>query len=174
MQTNVLFENRKKKNVRNFRTLTFTQPLFLLGGCTSNTPVFMAALTADLDHCNNNAKIIFQNVKINQGSGYSGGVFTAPVAGYYAFSATLSTSDNNQYHVAFVKDNDSNKIGYMYADPSSIWMQRSSTVMTHLNQNEKVWMMCLGDSRIEGDHQHHYSGATDFHSHMSGFLVSAD
>ena len=100
------------------------------------------------------------------------GIFTAPVSGIYSFSATLSVTPNNSYHVAFVKGNVTNAIGYLYADIHNIWMQRSTTVLTHLNQNEEVWMVCLEDSRIDGDHGP--GGANDFHSHMSGFLVSAD
>ena len=103
------------------------------------------------------------------------GIFTAPVSGIYAFSATLSAMSNNDYHVAFVKGNATNDIGYLYADAQNIWHQRSTAVFTHLNQNEEVWMVCLLDSRIEGDdNQRAIEGANDFHSHMSGFLVSAD
>ena len=136
----------------------------------------MAALSADLIHCTPQQPVIFDSVKVNQGGGYDDqhGMFTAPVAGVYAFSATLSVIPGNKFHVAFVKENATNEIGYLYADPQNIWLQRSTTVFTHLNQNEDVWMVCLDDSRIEGDHQHGWAGANDYHSHMSGFLVSAD
>ena len=55
-----------------------------------------------------------------------------------------------------VKGNATNEISYLYADPQNIGLQRSTTVFTYMNQNEEVWMVCIGDvaSRIEGDHQH--------------------
>ena len=138
----------------------------------------MAALSADLLHCTKYQPVIFDAVKVNQGSAYSNvhGTFRAPVAGIYAFSTTLSVIPHNMYHVAIVKGNATNEIGYLYTDPQNIWLQRSTTVFTHMKQNEEVWMVCMGDgeSRIEGDHQHAWEGANDYHSHMSGFLVSAD
>ena len=147
--------------------------VILLIGCNEQPPVFMAALAADLVHCTYKQPVIFEAVKVIRGGGYNNvhGIFTAPVSGIYSFSATLSVTPNNSYHVAFVKGNATNAIGYLYADIQNIWMQRSTTVLTHLNQNEEVWMICLSDSRIDGAHQ---QGAYDFHSHMSGFLVSAD
>ena len=149
---------------------------FFLTGCNAGPPVFMAALSADLLHCTKHQPVIFDAVKVNRGSGYNNkhGIFQAPVAGIYAFSATLSVEPNNAFHVAIVRGNATNEIGYLYADPQNIWLQRSTTIFTHLDQNEEVWMVCLSDSRIEGDHQHGWEGANDFHSHMSGFLVSAD
>ena len=136
----------------------------------------MATLSNDYDSCRLHETVVFNSVKINQGSGYNNknGRFRAPVAGVYAFSATLSVEPHNQYHVAFVKGGSANQLGYLLADPQNIWLQRSTTVFTHLNRNDEVWMTCMGDSRIEGDHQHIWEGASDYHSHMSGFLVSAD
>ena len=136
----------------------------------------MAALSSNLVHCTHNQPIIFEAVKVNRGGGYNNqhGTFTAPVSGIYAFSTTLTVMPNNSYHVAFVKGNATNKIGYIHTDQNNIWKLGSTTVFTHLNQNEEVWMVCLSDSRIEGDYQHGMDGANDFDSHMSGFLVSAD
>ena len=136
----------------------------------------MAALSADLVHCTKYQHVIFDSVKINQGTGYNHihGIFTAPKAGIYAFSTTLSVTPSNNYHVAMVKGNATNQIGYLYADAPSIWLQRSTTVLTQMNQNEQVWMVCVDDSHIEGDHKHGYEGATDYHSHFSGFLISSD
>ena len=143
-------------------------------GCTEQLPVFMAALSADLVHCTDYQPIIFETVKVNRGGGYNNqhGTFTAPVPGIYSFSTTLTVMSNNLYHVALVKGNATNEIGYLHSTARNEWQQRSTTILTHLNQNEEVWMVCLGDSRIEGDRGQ--GGANDFHSHMSGFLVSAD
>ena len=145
-------------------------------GCATKSPVFMASLSADLVHCTLHQPVIFDSVKVNQGSGYdhNHGVFKAPVAGVYAFTATLSVIPHNQYHVAIVRGNANNEIGYLYTDPQNIWLERSTTVFTHLNMNEQVWMVCVGDSRIEGHHQHSWGAAGDYHSHFSGFLVTPD
>ena len=89
------------------------------------SPVFMATLSNDLDQCSKFQAVIFDQVKVNQGGGYDNkaGVFRAPVAGIYAFSATLSVEPQNEYHVAFVKGSVTNDIGYLLADPQNIWLQ---------------------------------------------------
>ena len=136
----------------------------------------MAALSANLDHCTRHQPVIFDAVKVNQGGGYNNqhGMFTAPVSGIYFFSTTLTAMPNDKYKVAFVKGDVDNEIGYVYTLGMNEWQTRSTTVFTHLNQNEDVWIVCEEDSRIEGDHGHAQGGAGDFDSHMSGFLVSAD
>ena len=85
----------------------------------------MAALSSDLIHCTHYQPVIFDSVKVNQGSGYDSthGIFRAPVAGVYAFSTTLSVLPNNNFHVAFVKGNATNEIGYLYADNLNIWIE---------------------------------------------------
>lgn len=140
------------------------------------SPAFMAALSADLEHCSQYQAVVFDSVKINQGGAYDSnhGVFTAPVSGTYLFTATLSVEPQNSFHTAFVKGNATNEIGYLFADPIDLWLERSISVVTHLNTNEEVWMICLEDSRIEGDHGHSWDGAGNFHSHIGGFLISAD
>ena len=85
----------------------------------------MAALSADLVHCTQLQPVIFDSVKVNQGLGYDNkhGIFRAPVAGMYAFSTTLSVTPNNNFHVAIVKGNATNEIGYLYADNLNIWIE---------------------------------------------------
>ena len=85
----------------------------------------MATLSYDIDSCEKSETIRFDQVKVNLGGGYdnSAGKFRAPVAGVYAFSATLSVSDQEQFHVAFVKGDVKNDIGYLLADPQNIWLQ---------------------------------------------------
>jgi len=136
----------------------------------------MAALSADLVHCTKQQPVIFDAVKVNQGGLYNPvhGVFRSNVNGTYIFTATLSVSPKNNFHVAFVKNTADNEIGYLYADNLNIWIERSTTVMTHLAAGDEVWMVCLGDSRIEGDKDLGVEGANDFHSHITGFLLSAD
>lgn len=146
------------------------------GGRPTGNPAFMAALSNDLVHCTRFQPVIFDSVKLNSGSAYNNkhGIFTAPITGTYLFTATLSVMPNNMYHTAFVKNNATDEIGYLYTDPINLWLERNTSVLTHLDAGDEVWMVCLSDSRIEGDHNHGWEGANDFHSHMSGFLVSAD
>ena len=150
--------------------------LFFSTACSMTTPVFMATLSYDIDSCRLHETVRFDRMKLNQGSAYNNknGRFRAPVAGVYAFTATLSVQNGDEYHVALVKDTVSNAIGYLLTDAQDEWLQRSTTVFTHLNRNEEVWMICAGTSRIEGDHGHIWEGAADYHSHFSGFLVAAD
>jgi len=136
----------------------------------------MAALSADLVHCTRQQAVIFDAVKLNQGGLYDPvhGMFRTNVSGTYVFTATLSVSPNNDFHVAFVKNTADNEIGYLYSLNMNIWVERSTTVLVHLAAGDEVWMVCLTDSRIEGDKGHVLEGAGDFHSHISGFLLSAD
>ena len=87
--------------------------------------MFMATLSNDFDSCQRFETVTFDQVKVNIGGGYDNkaGKFRAPVAGVYAFSATLSVSNNEEFHVAFVKGNKTNDIGYLLADPQNIWLQ---------------------------------------------------
>jgi len=136
----------------------------------------MAALSADLVHCTRQQAVIFDAVKLNQGGLYNPahGMFRTNVSGTYVFTATLSVSRNNNFHVAFVKNTADNEIGYLYAENLNVWTERSTTVLVHLAVGDEVWMVCVSDSRIEGDGNHAVEGASDFHSHISGFLLSGD
>ncbi|KAL4217471.1 hypothetical protein ACF0H5_023921 [Mactra antiquata] len=145
-------------------------------GRPTGNVAFMAALSKDLLHCTKGQPVIFDSVKLNNGKAYNDvhGVFNAPVTGTYMFTTTLSVQPGGFYRTAFVRNNATNEIGYLYAEVLSIWTDRSTTIVTHLDAGDEVWMVCLSDSRIEGDHNHGWEGANDFHSHISGFLLSAD
>ena len=113
------------------------------------------------------------------GSGYNSqhGNFRAPVSGIYAFSTTLSIDPHKHYYVAIVQGNATNEIGYLYSEfaTDNNWQIRSTTVFTNLNIGEEVWVVCLSDSTIKGDtNTQKVNDAQDFHSHFSGYLVSAD
>ncbi|WAR08331.1 hypothetical protein MAR_018289 [Mya arenaria] len=105
--------------------------------------------------------VIFDAIMLNQGGGYDNrhDVFRATINGTYMFTATLSVAPQGSYHAAFVKNTADNEIGYLCADPMSIWLERSTTVVTHLAAGEEVWMVCLSDFRIEGNTNY-------FHAHM--------
>ena len=81
----------------------------------------------------------------------------------------------NSYHVAIVHGNATYEIGYLFADAGGNAKIKSTTVYSHLNSGEEVWMICLTNSTIVGDfNDPTYGGAQQFHSHFSGFLVSED
>ena len=85
----------------------------------------MATLSNDIDSCQKFETVKFDRVKVNLGGGYDNqaGVFRAPVAGVYAFTATLSVATQGEFHVALVKGNVNDDIGYLLADPQNIWLQ---------------------------------------------------
>ena len=135
----------------------------------------MAALGHVITGCSAGQPVIFDMVKLNQGSGYDyrHGTFRAPVNGTYQISATLSSSPNNVgFHVGFVKNLANSHVGYLYADGGKgHWQERSTSLVLHLNAGDDIWLSCLGDSTIQGDT---IGKANDFHSHFSGFLISKD
>ncbi|XP_052807271.1 C1q-related factor-like [Mya arenaria] len=148
-------------------------------GCKGSVAVhsaFMATMANSLEHCTKNQAVIFEDVKLNIGNGYDNrhGIFRASVAGSYAFTTTLSRPPNFSYHVAFVQNVATNEISYLYADPINMWVERSTTVLTHMAAGDEIWMVCISDSHITGNLNHYAEGAGDFHSHISGFLVGAD
>ncbi|KAL3860271.1 hypothetical protein ACJMK2_010414 [Sinanodonta woodiana] len=132
----------------------------------------MASLSGDLLHCSPNQHVVFDNVILNVGDGYNPlhGVFRAPVSGTYQFSLALSEPINGgQYHVAIKKGKSATVIGYLYVDPSTVWVLRSTSVLTHLEVGEDVWVACIwGETHIVGGTDDIYK----YHSHFSGFLVS--
>ncbi|KAL3860272.1 hypothetical protein ACJMK2_010415 [Sinanodonta woodiana] len=137
-----------------------------------NLPAFMAALSVDLLHCSSNQHVVFDNVILNVGDGYNPlhGVFRAPVSGTYQFSLTLSEPTNvGHYHVVIRKGKSATVIGYLYTDPTTIWVLRTISVLTQLAVGEDVWVACSLDET-------YIVGGTDeirkYHSHFSGFLVS--
>ncbi|KAK3603415.1 hypothetical protein CHS0354_009394 [Potamilus streckersoni] len=144
---------------------------FFLEG-SNNLPAFMVVLSGDLVHCSLNQHVVFDNVILNIGDVYNSlhGVFRAPTAGTYQFSLTLSVRSNGgQYHVVIKKGKSATVIGYLYAEFSTLWVLRSTSVLTQLEVGEDVWVACFADET-------HIVGGPDdvgkYHSHFSGFIVS--
>lgn len=139
-------------------------------------PAFMATLSADINSCGPRQAVVFDSIKLNNGNAYSKnhGMFTAPITGTYLFSATLSSEQGQSYQVAIVRGNSTNEIAYLFADGNTIWQERTTTVITHLDAYDEVWVLCLTNSHIEGDKMNSRVDSTDFYSHFSGVLMSAD
>ena len=147
----------------------------MISGCDTNMPSFMVALAQDFTQGTVGQHVIFQTVLFNKALGYSPrhGVFTAPTTGTYSFSATLTSPPGQSFHVAMVKNSYSNAFGYIYADPTNIHMERSTTVLTHLDASDEVWIACtLSICYIQGENNK--GGLDRLVSTFSGFLVSAD
>jgi hypothetical protein len=135
----------------------------------------MASLTGAY-HCGPKQPLIFDNVRLNTGKAYqpAHGVFKAPINGTYVFFVTLSIPPNSDFHIGMVKNAVSSYAGlYVFADHLSIWIERSSNVIIHLQKDDEVWMECIGTSAIQGDDTT-TTDIRDYHSHFSGFLVSED
>ena len=131
----------------------------------------MAGLSQTLSHCTAGQHVIFDLIHVNKGQAYNNrhGIFTAPIAGQYAFSLTISTASVKHTQLSIVQNSISNGLGYIYADTSSQWAESSTTVFSHLNVSDEVWVNCMAESHVQGG-----GLATGLHSHFSGFLVSAD
>ena len=134
----------------------------------------MVALRQDFTQGTYGQHIIFGTVLFNKESAYNEkhGLFTAPTTGTYSFSTTLTAPAGQRFRVALVKNDISNVIGYIYADITTIYLERSITVLTHMNRNDEVWMICLDSCFIEGNDNR--GGRDRVVSTFSGFLISAD
>ncbi|XP_045199086.2 heavy metal-binding protein HIP-like [Mercenaria mercenaria] len=130
------------------------------------SPAFMATLSHRVETCATDQPLIFDNVRLNIGSGYDQrhGLFRAPRNGTYQISATLTATPNTQYHVAFVKNMASNHVGYLFVDNISIWLERSTSLVMHLNAGDDIWLSCIyGNSAIHG---YQTGKANDYDSHF--------
>ncbi|XP_053397484.1 uncharacterized protein LOC128556414 [Mercenaria mercenaria] len=137
------------------------------------TQAFMATLGHTLA-CTVNQAVIFDTFKLNQGTGYDNrhGIFRASKNGTYHFGATVSAAPQTDFHVAFVKNLASNHIGYLYGGVGhSFWQETSTSIVTHLNAGDDVWLSCLSSSTLQGDLDAGNDYKT-YHSHFSGFMIA--
>ena len=136
----------------------------------------MATLTQSVN-CPVHQPLIFDSVRLNTGTAYqpAHGVFTAPVNGTYAFFVSLSIPPNKSFHIGMVKNNIKNPVGlYLHADHLGIWIERSTNVILDMQKDDEVWIVCVGDSFVNGDYTPGTTDHYDYHSHFSGFLISED
>ena len=131
----------------------------------------MAGLAHTLTKCTTGQRVVFDLIHVNKEQAYNNryGFFRAPIAGQYAFCLTVSTSAAKYTQLSIVQNSTSNAIGYIHAHTGTSWAERSTTVFSHLNVGDEVWVNCMTESHIEGG-----GFSTGLHSHFSGFLVSAD
>ncbi|XP_045184488.2 cerebellin-3-like [Mercenaria mercenaria] len=113
-----------------------------------------------------NQKIIFPNVLLNKGGGYSKdtGDFTAPIAGLYHFSAHICHI-KGQYMVASIV-HEGKEIAITTEYESSAESCSSLSVPAIMNVNEKVFIKSsYGSSKMQADSDYRWPS-------FSGFLVN--
>ena len=93
--------------------------------------------------------LIFPTVKNEAGGGYKKetGIFTAPIAGKYIFSATITTDKSNQAIVASIKLNDIHLVALLAEGSFKQQTQGSVTTVQYLHAGDKVTVhMILPDN----------------------------
>lgn len=100
----------------------------------------------------NGNTFIFKNVISNEGGGYSGatGIFKAPYSGLYFFTAHVCNSAGNPVQYAIVVDN-RNIISSLHFGKDTYHRCAAVSVVVIVNQNERVWIQCLGSSELHQD-----------------------
>ncbi|XP_053374601.1 thrombospondin-2-like isoform X1 [Mercenaria mercenaria] len=151
---------------------------FQAGPCSNNDcqdVSFMATFSSSAS-CISHENLIFNGVKVNEGLAYNSnnGRFRAPISGIYKFSATICGRPNNIVSIAFVKNINTNYLGYLFIENSSHWFQSSTSVTVHLNASDQVWTTCLKRSLISGGEFASREPAYVYNSHFSGFLIRGD
>ncbi|XP_045169839.2 thrombospondin-2-like isoform X2 [Mercenaria mercenaria] len=149
---------------------------FQAGPCSNNdcqekiSISFLATLRYSIN-CSSHQKVIFDVVKLNQGSPYNStnGTFIASRNGTYQFSVALFTNPNHHFSIVITKNRISNIIGYLYAESVNRWQLASTTILVNLNMGDYVWVSCLTNSSIFG--QDTLDPVHVYNSQFSGFLI---
>jgi len=103
--------------------------------------------------------IIFTNVTMNQGSGYSRttGKFTAPLSGLYLFVKQICSGGGNYAYTQFVYNNNM----VLRSSTSSSYNQcASAQIYLHLSKGDQVWVKLT--STAGSIYSYHDSGTTNF------------
>lgn len=138
---------------------------------------FFAYLTNDIVDPTAGHTLIFNGVETNIGNAYdeNHGVFTAPTNGTYHFAFLASTPPGTAGHGIhlFMKKNGKNEM-YTFLDMNTnYWIQRGASSVLHLNKGDRIWM------EVGGIFEHvtlagHRQSDDAYHTHFSGFLITAD
>jgi hypothetical protein len=88
--------------------------------------------------------LVFDHVITNAGNGYdrSTGVFTAPIAGYYAFFLVMMEPSGATHHdlsVSIVKNGAIVDQAYVHNDPSDLAEQGYTHSVIQLSAGDRVW-----------------------------------
>ncbi|XP_060553951.1 A disintegrin and metalloproteinase with thrombospondin motifs adt-1-like [Ruditapes philippinarum] len=139
--------------------------------CKENKAVSFLSALNDTHTYQPGDKVIFDVVKVNQGSAYNAtnGTFTAPRNGMYQFSLTLTSQPNQNYSIMLVKNQHTNEFCYLYTENENHWQQSSTSSIVQLNAGDRVWVVSLRYSQIYGHRIHDYLLA--YNSVFSGFYI---
>ena len=120
---------------------------------------------------NSPVKLVFDHVLSNSGNGYDikTGIFTAPIAGLYSFSVTLTSDISSRFFIMFNGRN----VGYVVNSGENRWESGSQNVNLQLTVGDKVWVNGLG--KLYGFRpQCAYEPLKCYHSTFTGFLIALE
>ena len=133
--------------------------------------VFYASLTPSLRASATPFRVSFDHVFTNAGGGYNvtNGVFTAPVAGFYSITATMTSNQNSRLFLML------NGNGVQYVVSDGTWESDTRTANLELEAGDKIWVEAIG--AMYGESTCGYSSSIGpaykcYHSTFSGFLLS--
>lgn len=171
-----LYEKHKKvehPKVKHPMATSVLQELSVQGGLRQRRlepnpverPVAFHALLEgnELPHLGVDQTIKYDNITLNLGNGYDPrqGVFTAPKAGLYIFSASLSSAANEHstFWAELTKEDLSLARLNLYGSPGTA-DQSSVTAITHLKQGEQVWVRVIEGNDVSawGDKYSYFTG----------------
>ena len=126
---------------------------------------FLASITSDTYYVEKGKTVHFDRLVTNEGNSFDqhNAIFTAPVNGLYVCSVTISAF-RGKNGVEVVKDGINLRRIFSHSN-SGEWNTASSSVTTHLNRGERVYVR-----GYERGHRGPGLGLPSF----SGFLVKPD
>ena len=113
----------------------------------------------------------FEHVITNTGNGYDvhTGLFTAPAAGLYSFSARMSSPKSSQWYIMW----NGETVAYLFTTGShEKWESCSESVSLKLTAGDKVWID--GKGTFEGYEPFHCNDRVCYHTSFTGLLVQPD
>ncbi|XP_033096092.1 uncharacterized protein LOC117100491 [Anneissia japonica] len=131
--------------------------------------VFSATRTSNLYGSNQEQIIVFDNVVTNLGADLieSNSTFVAPVTGYYYFSFTLRSLDDDYIGASLMINDRQSPEASVYTDQSSRNIMQSQNIVLQLAAGDMVWLR-LGPSNNYGIYSDTYNFCT-----FNGFILSA-
>jgi hypothetical protein len=130
------------------------------------TVAFQATLTSgSIGPSYSGGAIKFNDVTLNSGDGYnpSTGIFTAPIAGIYQFTATYLQRNGYSSHVRLIKG--SSVISDIHSNHKN-YDQLTKTILVALAKDETFWV------KLENSSSYAVQG-TSRYTEFGGFLISA-
>ena len=174
-QGHVRSRTLSKKQICDFRAIVLlvAQNSFYLSETAGNggAVVFSVELTNTIPELKHPTTVDFDHITTNEGDGYypRTGIFTAPKAGYYSFSASLISYHSSRFFIMM------NGQSVEYLASTGGWTADAATVNLKLAKGDKVWIEGIGE--INGFSPNcSYTRRFGYrykcyHSSFSGFLI---